>query len=82
MKFDIYVQLYCKDMEGKAFDYEYVEKVDSELEDKNGQFNYIIAGAIKTGIQKMEQENTNANVEVIHVYKMKIGYEIKGKVKA
>ena len=73
-KFIIYVGLYCKDTEGKAFDYEYSETVESELEDRNGQFNYIVHGAIEKAIRKVEGEYQNSNVETIHVYKVKEGW--------
>ena len=71
MKFDIHVHLYCNSVNEKAFTYEYIERVECELEDKNGQFSHIIAGAIDKAITRVEQEYQNCNVEVIHCYKVK-----------
>lgn len=73
-RFIIYVSLYCKDIEGKAFDYGHVETVESELEDKNGQFNHIVSGTIEEAIRRVENEYPNANVNVVHCYKIKGGW--------
>ena len=73
-KYIIYVNLYCRDSEGKAFEFEYPETIESELKDINGQFNHLISGAIEEAIKRVGNEYPNANVNVIHTYKIKEGY--------
>lgn len=73
----VVVNLYCKDFENKAFDYEYTEVIDTEkLNDEHGQFDHIFSGAVDRAVSKVENENQNCNVDVIHAYKIKGGEKI------
>jgi hypothetical protein len=71
MRFNVKVELLCKDSKDKAFSYEYTEVVEGTPDDVCGQYSHLLSGAIEKAIIRVEQEYQNCNVEVIHCYKVK-----------